>query len=362
MAKPRTTHWPLDPHTLGKHRVLKAYLDAWFPILGQAGHAMLFIDGFAGPGSYQGGEDGSPIIALKSFAALPSVHRIPGPVRFFFIEAEPARYAALQDAIAGVATTLPPQVQILHANAEFHERLQATLNDVATHGLREMPVFCMADPFGMTGMPMALFRRILDRDKSELYITVMQSFIDRFAEQPELVPALDDLFGTPAWRDVAAVPDLAARRQAFLKLYEDQLRKNGASYVLRFDLFDGNRYVYSIFFATNHILGCERMKDALWKVMPDGGYQYRDRDESQLMLDVVEPRLELMERQILAFLHERGPVLGALLEHWAQGDQTPFRRRVHLRDAIAALKGRGAIVVEKNGARKFAEQRFSLPR
>jgi hypothetical protein len=27
--------WDLDDHTSAKHRVLRAYLDAWIPILGQ---------------------------------------------------------------------------------------------------------------------------------------------------------------------------------------------------------------------------------------------------------------------------------------------------------------------------------------
>lgn len=363
MAKPRTTHWPLDPHTLGKHRVLRAYLNAWFPILGQSGHALLFIDGFSGPGRYVGGEDGSPLIALKAFRDLPSVHRIPGPIRFFFIEADQDRHDALEAELVEISPTLPPQVEVLQANAKFHERRAAALNDVAQHGTREMPIFCMADPFGMTGMPMSLFRRILDRDASELYITVMQSFVDRFAEQPELEPVLEDLFGTPEWRAVAAIPDTFARRRAFLDLYEIQLRRSGAKYVLRFDLFDKGRYVYTIFFATNHIRGCERMKDAIWKVMPDGGFQYRDRDDSQLMLDVLEPRLDLMQEQILQFLHERGePVLGSHLEHWAQGDGTPFRKSNHLRAALKALKAKGAIVVESGGERKLERHRISLPR
>jgi three-Cys-motif partner protein len=64
--EPKDTLWPLDPHTLGKHLVLKAYLDAWFPIMGRWNGRILFIDGFAGPGEYKNGERGSPLIALKS--------------------------------------------------------------------------------------------------------------------------------------------------------------------------------------------------------------------------------------------------------------------------------------------------------
>ncbi len=57
--------WSIPPHTRAKHEILRYYLGAWFPILATIQHRLLYIDGFAGPGEYEGGEDGSPIIALK---------------------------------------------------------------------------------------------------------------------------------------------------------------------------------------------------------------------------------------------------------------------------------------------------------
>ena len=47
--------------------MLSAYLSAWFPILSSTNPPRVFyIDGFAGPGRYSSGEDGSPIVALKA--------------------------------------------------------------------------------------------------------------------------------------------------------------------------------------------------------------------------------------------------------------------------------------------------------
>ena len=65
---PKDTVWERDPHTEGKHLVLRHYLNAWLPILGSWNGRIVFLDGFAGPGEYKGGEDGSPIVALKAFA------------------------------------------------------------------------------------------------------------------------------------------------------------------------------------------------------------------------------------------------------------------------------------------------------
>jgi hypothetical protein len=52
---PKTVTWTLDEHTLGKHLVLRAYLDAWLPIMSRRNGRILFIDGFAGP-EYAKGE------------------------------------------------------------------------------------------------------------------------------------------------------------------------------------------------------------------------------------------------------------------------------------------------------------------
>jgi three-Cys-motif partner protein len=52
----RSAIWPLQPHTAAKHRILRCYLDAWFPIMGSWNGRILILDGFAGPGIYTGGE------------------------------------------------------------------------------------------------------------------------------------------------------------------------------------------------------------------------------------------------------------------------------------------------------------------
>ena len=48
-----------------KHLILQGYLEAWYPKLKFA-RRLVFIDGFAGPGEYLGGEKGSPLIALDA--------------------------------------------------------------------------------------------------------------------------------------------------------------------------------------------------------------------------------------------------------------------------------------------------------
>ena len=51
MVKPRTVTWPANEHTLAKHRILRAYLEAWIPIMSKGNRRLLLVDGFAGPGT-----------------------------------------------------------------------------------------------------------------------------------------------------------------------------------------------------------------------------------------------------------------------------------------------------------------------
>ena len=65
MTAPKNSIWKAEPHTLAKHAVLRNYLEAWFPILGRWNGRVIYYDGFAGPGRYEGGEQGSPIVAIE---------------------------------------------------------------------------------------------------------------------------------------------------------------------------------------------------------------------------------------------------------------------------------------------------------
>ena len=77
------TLWRLEAATAAKHRLLKKYLDAWWPILLQpsAGPRPLmaarnYVDAFAGPGESVGGEEGSPVFALDRLLRHDAVTRM----------------------------------------------------------------------------------------------------------------------------------------------------------------------------------------------------------------------------------------------------------------------------------------------
>ena len=110
MADTLPTTWAAETHTLAKHAVLKGYLDAWLPILSnqarkvESNRDILYIDAFAGPGEYTGGEAGSPVLALT--AAHNHTLAFPHPINFLFIEKREDRFQHLQTLL----TQLPQHV------------------------------------------------------------------------------------------------------------------------------------------------------------------------------------------------------------------------------------------------------------
>ena len=113
----KPTLWELEPHTLGKHRVLRVYLDAWLPILSSANTRLLFIDGFAGPGEYSGGEEGSPQIAIRALVDHPAA--IGAEVVYYFIEKEEDRAKHLQQVVDEWKDKVPASTKLNVVTGSF---------------------------------------------------------------------------------------------------------------------------------------------------------------------------------------------------------------------------------------------------
>ena len=294
---PKTTLWALEPHTKGKHLVLDAYLKAWLPILGKWNGRILFIDGFAGPGEYQGGEIGSPLIALNAFKNHASKANISAEVVYFFIEDNAARAKHLES-LVNKQKPLPTNCKTQVIEARFDETLTNVLDYLDQQRGTLAPAFVMIDPFGVSDTPMSVIRRILQNSKSEVYISVMYEAINRFKETPEFESHLDALFGTSDWRAGAAIEDPLQRKTFLFDLYKNQLRRSGAKYVVHFELYEGNRLVYAIFFGTQHSKGADVMKQAIWKVAPFGDFEFRGTHSTQLTLGIAAPDFGPLRNQL----------------------------------------------------------------
>jgi three-Cys-motif partner protein len=339
--------WELGEHTLGKHLVLRKYLQAWYPILGRSHPRIAFVDGFAGPGEYVGGEEGSPVIAMKAFADHTA--QMSTVVSFWFIELDQARVNHLRGVIEPLTVQLGDRAVVRVSQGRFDETLGGLLTTIAAQQRQLVPTFVMIDPFGVSGTPMSIIDLILSNRRSEVYISFMSEWINRFNREPGFEQHLDALFGRPDWRGVSELREPSERKNFLFSLYDACLRNAGARFVLRFELYRGRELVYAIFFASNSPKGCEKMKEAIWKVDPLNGTSFIPGNEAALDLFTNDPTRFQVE--IEAFLEGRDWETIDVVEDWARTDATLYPCS-KLKRALKDMESSGRIEVDAAPVRK----------
>ncbi len=299
MAAPRETTWSVDPHTLKKHEILRRYFQAWFPILASWAGRILYVDGFAGPGKYKGGEDGSPLIVLKT--ARDHAYRPKGEVVFVFVEADRARFEHLEQIIDEIRPTLPTNFAVHCIHGQFNEQLGKVFGQLDEQKKKLAPAFVFVDPFGFSYTPFSTIARILQNKSCEVLITFMFEEINRFLGQSDYEHTYDELFGTNKWRDVLSISDPEERRRSIHDIYLTRLKRE-AQFARSFEMLNmGNRTDYFLFFASNNLRGLEKMKEAMWQVDKTGTFQFSDYTDVRRSLNLFgdEPDYDLLKNIIV---------------------------------------------------------------
>lgn len=347
---PRTTLWSLEPHTGAKHQLLRAYLMAWFPILASVYGRVVFVDGFAGPGEYKGGEVGSPLIAIE-VATKHQQLLANKDLRFLFIEENAARHEHLEELIEERRSShlIPENVHCWVVHGTFEQEMNSVLNSLDNNPLA--PAFVMIDPFGPGGVPYDLIQRLASYRQTELLISFMYESVSRFLSRPEFECHLDQLFGCPDWRAALDIADAARKRSYLHGLFKTQLERAGMEHVRSFQMLDsGGRTEYFLFFATHHVKGMEVMKDAMWNIDPSGAYRFSDATNPDQPRLFDQPDYAALRVDVRAEFSGRSASI-AEIERFVTL-KTHFRK-AHLRDGVLKpLEEEGLIEVTDRKKRR----------
>lgn len=278
MSNSQSTLWDIEPHTQAKHDILTYYLKGWFPAQAGVPRRLLYIDGFAGPGEYRGGEPGSPILALNVVLQHQLLARITRPgmdLVFVFIEAEHPRFVNLQRRLQGY--TLPSNIHVHAEHATFEEYLGARLEALEQQQLRLAPSLVFVDPFGPTGFPMTLIKRLAQHPRSEVLINFSYQPLNQwFLRDPSKHKRLDELFGNDRWRPALTMVEPRQREVFLVQEYQKALEERGWRGLSFRMVNKHNQTQYHLLFGTKHPLGKRIMKHAMWNVATDGDFQYSD--------------------------------------------------------------------------------------
>ena len=277
--------WLYKQHTRVKHEILSKYLRPWIIILGKHHRRICYFDTFAGRGSYKDKEEtvpGSPIIALRvADRLLEECKHTSRPPYFdefvcFLIEKDRRNFQSLELVMEAERAKLKnvDACKVRLINDEF-----APVVDRILENLRGdiAPSFFFIDPFGFTGVPFDLVKKVLSMKRTEVFFTFMTSFIDRFIKLPNLEDRLNELFGNDEWRDLLRIDDLHDRDQALRDLYIKCLKDNGeAKYARDFRVCMDEKYqtLYYLIHATNDFKGLKIMKEIMHNQGPKGMFAY----------------------------------------------------------------------------------------
>lgn len=355
MATPKETVWEISPHTRAKHQILELYLDAWLPILTRYPRRIVIMDGFSGPGEYKRGEPGSPVIILRS--AAKNYERLKrSEVVFYFVDKDKQRIEHLKKVLSLRQESKIPNFTVSITEGEFHVTLTEELDILESKGHLLAPTFAFIDPFGFSGVPMELIHRLLSFERTEAFINFATESIQRFLTHPDekIRSHIQELFGTDTVQKYAGSG--AGRINMLRRLYQEQLQQV-ASFVRYFSMRDrNNQPIYDLFFASNHPLGHYKMKEAMWKVDPEGDYTFSDSTiPSQRVLFQKEAEVPLLQELQSFYSGQKGVPIGRIRE-WVK-DRTAFLEQ-HANAALVLGQERNEIVVHPRTESGRPRRRF----
>lgn len=224
--------WPIEAHTLAKHDLLRGYLGGWFPIISKHSKRIIYLDAFAGPGVYTGGQPGSPLIALETLIKHKIfLERIEREFLFVFIEKNNSYCQILESEIKDFwlkrRTNQPSNIKIEVLNNEFTNIAQNVLNVLESKKATLAPTFAFVDPFGWSGMILDLMTKLVSFRRCEILVNFMVEDISRFLNKENTQKSLLDCFGTDRYRNSVSLS--GDERIEFLRdLFVDQLREKGS--------------------------------------------------------------------------------------------------------------------------------------
>lgn len=326
-ARSRAKLWRLEPHTAAKHEILRRYLRRWIPIMATSSPRFAYVDCFAGPGQYSGGEPGSPIVALDIVRNYINSELLkPDQLTVIAIEAQKRRYDHLVERYREYCLEFPETagVTVELERGRYADRISDIHRRLVTRGSSRSSTFYLIDPCGVKDTPYDLLPTLLAPDKNEILFNLMYEETNRFMNEPEFEGPLDSMFGETRWRDLRQLTG-ADRKRETVNYFRDRLLDAGAKYVVAFEMRNAhNSTDYFLFFATKSLRGLEVMKKAMWEVDRSGRFLFSDYTYSLgPMLITPRPDYSVLQRQLSSHFKGRRDVLMAEIDEYVL-TQTSF--------------------------------------
>lgn len=248
-----------------KHTLLIKYLVGFVRILGGATKdRVYYVDGFAGPGIYEDGAKGSPILAAEYAKATDEKHY---QLYCVNVEEDEDNFRNL------IQSTIPYQDKVTNYLGSFGDHISFILEQISN-----FPTIFFLDPFGVKGLEWQYVYPILRRTPiTEILLRINPKDISRLAgfvdsnsrDSAKKCKILTDLYGftdSSQWEQIWHTEG----SEGMLRMYKDRLLKamsvpGRGAYICTYAIrsIDGT-IKYHLLFATRHPKGAILMSDVIY--------------------------------------------------------------------------------------------------
>lgn len=286
--------WCYKEQTRMKHAVLENYLVKWGSILRKPRdpepQTLYYVDSFAGRGSYEGGEPGSPLRAMEVGQQL--YDHFSGGVLFncHNVERDEDNFNSLKREVEASRAAYP-SVSVAYYFGNFEDNV----DEILGHIPQNSATLYFLDPWGVQSIDMVI--RLLERRYNEAIVTFMSSFSNRFLGDENKAATNDRNFGTGEWRKLLDSPN---RQQDLVKFYGRQIQHQAREklgiekvyvYPIDVDFGDRDQDIYHLIHASRSPRARLAMEEAVrgaTALLKQDSLELYDSSVQDLVLDELE--------------------------------------------------------------------------
>jgi three-Cys-motif partner protein len=338
-----------------KHGILRRYLEVFARKTGvrSSGRRVVFLDGYAGPGAYESGAPGSPVLAAQTAATLDGIRDL----QLVFVEKKADTYDQLVSQLEASGRT-----NWVAYRGTIEENMEHVLEEAA-----DFPLLAFFDPFGLP-IPFDMLRdRVLGRPNpqgvaTEVYLNFSLAGLRRcggklrkpqttnkaYAKSRErTLEKVDESLGGDWWRE-AWLSGAPNREDLIVAEYANRL--GWAGWIVPAPNWWEGSTAYYLILLTKHPDGVWAFHESLSLAMED---LYTFCHQDQLSLYTHEERglqwIEAIANNVERLMGAGKPLL--IRDHLDEiyGDALILAREKHLRAAIKTLRAQGKTKTEGRG-------------
>ncbi len=276
--------WNPKEHSQIKESILEKYLGVWYMKITYRFRRAYYVDTCSGPGVFDNGIHGSPMIALKNAFEAWKKHPSCG-YEFVFCDAKADVLRRLKENITSFLSCFESgfnsAVQIHFHECDFLEKFDMILNEAKK---KETAAFLFIDPFNASTVPFEAIEKAMKGISTEVLFNFMHSDINRNkrlmnSEKTERIMGKgydqEKLKSVPIIRD-RYISDLRERTGAYVTYYTMKTPSESP--------------LYDLIHLTKHCDGLSIMKEVMSSLSKSPHYFSNDERYAKDQLTIFVPR------------------------------------------------------------------------